>query len=105
MAPEPVSLDAVIADMQARAEGWNSERFTMLSPEAAGALLAELDRLRAVETELESARHALGDDEALWRRMLPRLERWADDRNRRMARDHGMQAAEWRVRAGGTRLE
>lgn len=74
MPAEPVNLDAVIADMQARAEGWNSERFTMLSPEAAGALIAEFDRLRAVETE--AARRVSVDDEALWQRMLPRLEQW-----------------------------
>lgn len=72
--PEPVNLDAVVADMRARAEGWNSERYTILSPDAAGALVAEFDRLRAVEAE--SSRRALADDEALWRRMQPRLELW-----------------------------
>lgn len=78
---EPVNLDAVIADMRARAEGWNSERYTMLSPETVGALVAEFDRLRNQEECLNLARQVLiengyfradevGDD------LAPRLIEW-----------------------------
>lgn len=118
--PEPVNLNAVIADMRARAEGWNGERYTMLPPDAVAALVAELDRLQLQEERLNIARKTLAedgyftddqvgddlaprliewlshhrgrmtattrieiDDDVLWARMLPRLERWADDRSRR----------------------
>lgn len=74
MSAEPINLDAVIADMRARAKGWNSEQYTMLSPETAGALVDEFDRLRTVEAEV--VRQVSANDEALWQRMVPRLERW-----------------------------
>lgn len=85
MPAEPVNLDAVIADMRGRAEGWNSERYTMLSPEAAGVLVAEFDRLRAVEQYTKDAQPALvvhANDDVLWARILPRLERWFANQTR-----------------------
>lgn len=35
------------------------------------------------EQQFDFVTHATTDDDALWQRLLPRLERWADERNGR----------------------
>lgn len=81
MSTDPVNLDAVIANMRAHAEGCNGEQYAMLSPEAAGALVAEYNRLRNQEERLNMARQVLIEDgyfrpDEVGDDLAPRLIEW-----------------------------
>lgn len=89
MSTEPINLDAVIANMRDHAEGRNGEQHAMLSPDAAGALVAGFDRLQRQEARLNMARDILirdgyftadevGDD------LAPRLGEWLSHHRGRM---------------------